>query len=180
MLQLSSREELLANWQDLANHFDSELKVPLDNGSSIILKFTFQSEFGVTEVRIKDRSGSGQKILSTFETRVYTKLAQPLVNFIKISLSPPFARLRIALGEKASIITINSTKYWLKTNIPDFEKVIENVGMKEIRSFSNLHVNSTSAEFLLSTTDFLNKKDQASQLISLHKEFLQLIVEIDR
>lgn len=172
--KLLSREELLALWHEIAASFGTELEVTVDNGAALALRLTFPSQFGETEISIKDSFGSGTGG-SGLATSVISTCNSPLKENLKISLPPLFGLLFPRFYKNVSSLYLEGTQYWVKSESAKLRAAIDPDKIENLSQFHPLHFTASDKTVALRTVGFLGKADQIQAFARLHISLAGLV-----
>lgn len=177
--KLLSRVELIELWTRIAEDFGSTLGLPVDNGSSLVLKFEFESKFGETEVKLADLASHSNKHgedTSSFKTSISTQITAVPGELFKLTLPPLFPGIVKRILKDASIIKGSSVKYWLRTQNEALKEMVGKTDfITELEWFDSIYSELTDNELLTSTSSFLGKREELTKLINLHYSFLKFL-----
>lgn len=179
--ELLSREDLIALWQEIASAFNATLELPVNNGVSLVLKFSFKHDVGETEVMIKDLALTGSSLmgdLSTFGSSVKTTFDKALRVSFRMFLPPLFHNILKAFYKNVTPFYLGRTEYWIKSDDRELRnRLVLDKGMSGIDEFKSIFMEVKNNEFLSKTSDFLGKRDQIENLITLHLNVIKLFSE---
>lgn len=176
--ELLSRENLIALWKEIAGKFNSTLELPVDNGISLVLKFSFSHDVGKTEVMIKDLASTGSSLMgdpSTFGSSVKTTFDKALGVSFKMSLPPLFPSFLKPFYKNVTSFDLGGTKYWIRSDDTELRNLLSlNKAKPGFQKFKSIYMKAEDNEFSLETSDFLGKKSQIENLVTLHMNILKL------
>lgn len=176
--ELLSKVELIELWTSIANSFGSTLEQPVNNWSSLVLKFEFEHGVGKTEVKLSDLASHGNTMnedLSTFKTSITTRLNVVSSNKFKLTLLPLFPTLLSKVLKGAYIIPGQLTNYWLRTTNQQFsDRLRASQIIEQIERFNSFYAKLYESELITSTSTFLGKSEELQSLLDIHNDFLKL------
>ena len=174
--ELLPRKELIQLWEDIAKKFDTQLIDSVNNGISLVLKFNFENEYGVTEVMIKDLAGrSAVDARSSMASIVSTELHQPIDTTLKISLPPLIPWIPRSKRKMIREFTINGTDHWMRSNSPKLMDNLLEYEQSRMDQFDPVYVKTEQSEVFLQCNRFLGKEKQIISLIKFHLRLLKLL-----
>lgn len=175
--ELLPREELIQLWHEIAVAFDTQLEVTVDDGVSLAMKFTFQNEYGQTQVGIKDLAGSGISHRTAMESYVITTVRETFPHKLTINLPPPLSGFLERYRNDVSRIYLNGTKYWVKSQSVGLREAITTGNLKGLADFDSLYLKMEEDSLILKTSSFLGRAHQIKAFINLYLSFLKLVSE---
>ncbi|GAB5528008.1 MAG: hypothetical protein Roseis2KO_58800 [Roseivirga sp.] len=165
--KLLSREELMTLWQSMAQSFNTKLEITVDNATALAMRFNFESKFGLTEIGIKDAAGSSTGGYG-MGTSIITECQKPLSKHLKINLPPLFSGILESFRKDVSLLYLNNTKYWVKSDAKALREAITLKKTEYLKNFDSLYLKTYDNTVLLKTTDFLGRQDQIQAFARLH------------
>lgn len=176
--ELLSKVELIELWTSIANSFGSTLDQPVNNWSSLVLKFEFEHELGKTEVKLSDLASHGNTLkedLSTFKTSITTQLKVVASHNFKLTLPPLFPSLLTKVLKGAYIIPGQSINYWLRSSNHQLkDRLRASQIIEHIQCFNSFYAKLHESELITSTSTFLGKSEELQALLDIHNNFLKL------
>ncbi len=160
----------------MAQSFNTELEITVDNGAALAMRFDFKSKFGLTEISIRDAAGSSTGGYG-MHTSIITECQKPLSRNLKINLPPLFSGILKKFRKDVSLLYLHDTKYWIKSDSKQLREAITPERVEHLDSFNSLYLNTYDKTVHLKTTDFLGKQDEIQAFSRLHIALVGLILE---